>query len=726
MGKILETRKIEKLSEIPGIGPTVERKLIEHFGSEKEALWAISNADLARITAIPGIGQRLAITIIRKMQEIQEGIRVGDVLRTEDGIEMLDSIINIIRGYTNTEYARNKLTLYFPLGKNRINTIIERHVYFSKSIDLVQKLGKGKIQELSSFLKKLKTIGPMRYWKKITDRIILTNDVEFFRKFKEKGYEMFCSILLVEPEEPLRDYIQSYEFLTFVSKDSYYDSTLDYAENVEIISSDSDFEKIIPEVILWFYSNNYSTIENACDLAAKLAEFRDDATINLFLQRINEDSLAIVRDLIKKLTTDGNIAEGIEDRLDRFRNTVNILDGIIADTEAWANSRISEEITKSSVTIKGEQVLKLLRESKHGPTQVTHYLPDEIEELIIDTIEKAEEKIIEELRLKDEEASWVEGLFTREMTYPVRISDEKQRELEENIRRRKTIEEFLIKKGLADNLFEHIEPIRRSVDTLLEFDLFLSIGRFALDYELSTPNIGSELVGLRFENCKNIFLQKEGLEGKLEVVPISYVVGNISGPEGTNRERVVLLSGANSGGKTCCLQLIAQIIMLAQTGFPIPAKNSNVGLFDEIYYFSKSKGTLDAGAFENALETFSKIISGEKSKIVLVDELESITEPGAAAKIIAGILEMFDQNEKNCAVFVSHLAEEITKFIKGEGVRVDGIEARGLDENLELIVDRNPKFNYLARSMPQLIVERLYRLSKDEKARIYKKFLEYF
>ena len=121
MGKILETRKIEKLSEIPGIGPTVERKLIEHFGSEKEALWAISNADLARITAIPGIGQRLAITIIRKTQEIQEGIRVEDVLRTEDGIEMLDSIINIIRGYTNTEYAKNKLTLYFPLGKNRIN-----------------------------------------------------------------------------------------------------------------------------------------------------------------------------------------------------------------------------------------------------------------------------------------------------------------------------------------------------------------------------------------------------------------------------------------------------------------------------------------------------------------------------------------------------------------------------------------------------------------------------
>ena len=34
----------------------------------------------------------------------------------------------------------------------------------------------------------------------------------------------------------------------------------------------------------------------------------------------------------------------------------------------------------------------------------------------------------------------------------------------------------------------------------------------------------------------------------------------------------------------------------------------------------------------------------------------------------------------------------------GKELRTDGIEARGLDENLELIVDRTPRRNHLARS----------------------------
>jgi dsDNA-specific endonuclease/ATPase MutS2 len=89
---------------------------------------------------------------------------------------------------------------------------------------------------------------------------------------------------------------------------------------------------------------------------------------------------------------------------------------------------------------------------------------------------------------------------------------------------------------------------------------------------------------------------------------------------------------------------------------------------------------------------------------VLVDELESITEPGASAVIIAGILEALAEGTST-AVFVSHLAGEIRDAASVD-VAVDGIEAVGLEDG-ELVVERSPRKDHLARSTPELIVEKL-------------------
>jgi dsDNA-specific endonuclease/ATPase MutS2 len=119
------------------------------------------------------------------------------------------------------------------------------------------------------------------------------------------------------------------------------------------------------------------------------------------------------------------------------------------------------------------------------------------------------------------------------------------------------------------------------------------------------------------------------------------------------------------------------------------------------------------------------VILSPNKKMVLVDELESITEPGAAAKVIGGILEKLNENPNTCAVFVSHLSEDISKNVK-LAIRIDGIEARGLDQNLNLVVDRNPILNHLAKSMPQLIVTRLRELSKGGEREAYEHILRKF
>jgi len=97
-------------------------------------------------------------------------------------------------------------------------------------------------------------------------------------------------------------------------------------------------------------------------------------------------------------------------------------------------------------------------------------------------------------------------------------------------------------------------------------------------------------------------------------------------------------------------------------------------------------------------------VTADRPVLVLVDELESITEPGAAATIIAGILESLTEREAT-GVFVSHLAEDILEAADAN-LAIDGIQAEGLVDG-ELRVQRSPVKGKLARSTPELIVEKL-------------------
>ena len=66
-----------------------------------------------------------------------------------------------------------------------------------------------------------------------------------------------------------------------------------------------------------------------------------------------------------------------------------------------------------------------------------------------------------------------------------------------------------------------------------------------------------------------------------------------------------------------------------------------------------------------------------------------------------------EAQEDTTMMLVTHLAPAILEATGRKDLRVDGIEATGLDADLELMVDRTPKRNHLARSTPELIVKRL-------------------
>ncbi|RLF10410.1 MAG: hypothetical protein DRJ98_06150 [Thermoprotei archaeon] len=261
---------------------------------------------------------------------------------------------------------------------------------------------------------------------------------------------------------------------------------------------------------------------------------------------------------------------------------------------------------------------------------------------------------------------------------------------------------FLEARELVKKLYKVRESVKRCLKSLIDFDLSLALARFSLDYDLRPAKLVNKL-GLGFINARNLTLLREEKLGIAKVQPVSYAIGDTEIKLlGATPQRVVLLTGANSGGKTTLLLTITQIHLMALLGLPVPAEKAEVPLMP--LFLLRRRTAKRLGSLEYAIRRLRLIFTKPGPKLVLIDEFEALTEPGAMGRMMAALLNNLPR--RSLTVFVTHLSREIIPHLRVP-FRVDGIEAKGLDERGELIVDRQPLFNHVGASTPELIVSKL-------------------
>ncbi|PSQ22008.1 DNA mismatch repair protein MutS, partial [Halobacteriales archaeon QS_9_67_17] len=433
---------------------------------------------------------------------------------------------------------------------------------------------------------------------------------------------------------------------------------------------------VVPERALAFFARNRDRIRAA-------ARVHDAAGLDAPLDTDAVDTA------LARLTEEGTVAD--DDELDRLSVAVDDLDAAVSMAESTANDRLREAIEERDVTIEGADLLSLVERGAGVDSLLDRELADEYDEAIA----AARDHLVDVLAL-DDHAARARTAFPDEPTFPVEADDRVVSKLREELTAARDRRAARLKRELAAELADLRDPAEDLVDAALELDVELAVARFARDFDCTMPTFDGD--GVRIEGGRSPLLDV-AFE---DVEPVDYGV-----------DGVAVLSGVNSGGKTSTLDLVGLIAVLGQMGLPVPAESAELERFEALHYQAKSQGTLDAGAFESTLREFGDLVAGDDRRLVLVDELESITEPGASALIIAGILEALHESDAT-AVFVSHLAGEIRDAC-GFGVQVDGIEATGLVDG-ELRVERSPVKGKLARSTPELIVEKLARGSSGDVA----------
>ena len=668
-----------ELEAIPGVGAKTAAALREL----DDPIATVESGDVAAIARAPGINDaraaRVARGAIRRRHDDE-----GRVLATDRAREIYRSAIDLLRERTVTGHAAKRLETFYPSAS--VSRIDEAQSFVERAM---KREPDPTVQQALAGVEPLRDPSTVR----VRDRCLASADAETLARAESAVPEL--SVETVEDTRDISELARSYATV-IVLDEAFAGLDVDGDVHVRPDALETPAETV-PERLLAFFAENRERLEAAAAVH-EAAGIATDAPADL-------DEL---RDALARLDDDGTIVG--DDELTRLTAAVDDLDAAVSTAESVADDRLREAIRERDVTIEGTDFLSLVEQGARVDSLLDRELADEYDAAMA----SAREHLTDALRLEPEEAELAARVFGGDPSFPVDHDEAAVSRLRTELAAGRDRRAARLKSELATDLGELREPVETLVRDALELDVELAIARFARDFDCVMPEVvdpddgdsgAQKTGGFRVEGGRSPLLDVD-----FEAVePIDYAVSGAT-----------LLSGVNSGGKTSTLDLVALVVVLAQMGMPVPAESATVERFEEVHYYAKSQGTLDAGAFEATLRDFGDLVEGADGRLVLVDELESITEPGASAKIIAGILEALDGQDAT-AVFVSHLAREIRDAADFD-IAVDGIEAAGLVDG-ELEVNRSPRKGHLARSTPELIVEKL---AADRDTDFYGELLEKF
>ena len=201
--------------------------------------------------------------------------------------------------------------------------------------------------------------------------------------------------------------------------------------------------------------------------------------------------------------------------------------------------------------------------------------------------------------------------------------------------------EYEEKREIVRILTAFADNIRPYIDDLLESNLFLG----EIDFLRAKAILGNRLQSIKpGVNDKPLVLWKRAVHPLLflafektpgrKVVPLDMVLDE--------KERILLISGPNAGGKSVCLKTVGLLQYMLQCGLTIPvAEGSETGIFRSILIDIGDEQSID-----NDLSTYSShlinmkffIKNGNEKTLVLIDEFGTGTEPMLGGSIAEAIL----------------------------------------------------------------------------------------
>lgn len=222
---------------------------------------------------------------------------------------------------------------------------------------------------------------------------------------------------------------------------------------------------------------------------------------------------------------------------------------------------------------------------------------------------------------------------------------------EDNI---KKIEEELFQ-NLRKKVIEHSKDITTFAQIIGEIDVYISLAKSAREYNYVCPQV---------TNDYDVII-REGRHPVIErMLPPGTFVPNDAY---LNREKFIdLITGPNMAGKSTYIRQIALIIILAQMGSFIPAKEAKIGVVDRIFTRIGAWDDISSGesTFLVEMKEVGNILShATERSLIILDEVGRGTSTYDGISIAWAIVEYIHNKIKAKTLFATHY-HELTELEK--------------------------------------------------------------
>src|SRR5271166_2435612 len=130
-----------------------------------------------------------------------------------------------------------------------------------------------------------------------------------------------------------------------------------------------------------------------------------------------------------------------------------------------------------------------------------------------------------------------------------------------------------ILRELTERLQNVREPLLAAAETIAELDGIFARGRFARDFDAAMPEF-SDSGDMRLVAARHPVLEDKLRRQERAVVPMTLALGGA--------EKVLVISGPNTGGKTVALKTTGLAALSAQSGIPVAAQRAVLPIFDRV------------------------------------------------------------------------------------------------------------------------------------------------
>ncbi len=206
-------------------------------------------------------------------------------------------------------------------------------------------------------------------------------------------------------------------------------------------------------------------------------------------------------------------------------------------------------------------------------------------------------------------------------------------------------EMFRILKDLTGRLQSMLGPLQSASATIAELDSVFARARFSRDFDACIPEF-VVAAQLELEAARHPVLEDKLRRENRSIVPISLHLGGA--------ERLLVISGPNTGGKTVALKTTGMAALAAQAGIPVAAQRAVLPLFDRVLVDIGDEQSIaaDLSTFSaHMLNLKAMLEEATPNSLVLADEMGTGTAPEEGAALAVALLDEF--KKKHCFVLAT-------------------------------------------------------------------------